>query len=212
MSDSMKQAKDTEVEMIDDSNQQDSEEQVTDQVEEQVAEERPKKKAKLPFGHFKVTVVEDVNNFGQAFTKTGEKEVVCKPLTQEDYANGWQTVLPRPRRGRKGVHGSSQPVHHWSVSLAQLPPHLWSKSRLDYDEDGKAFYPVIKDNIYHYTVTPSEHDSSLKQLNEELEKGFKADRVVVKQLVDKLDSVNGWLMIRARRFLKGTLDTTISYY
>lgn len=206
----MKVTKDTEVEMLEE--QHDSEEQNEVVEQEAKQEERPKKKAKLPFGHYKVTVTEGVSNFGQGFTKTGVQEVVCKPLTQEDYANGWQTVLPKPRRGRKGVSGSSQPVHHWSVTLAQLPPHLWSKYRLDYDEDGKAFYPVIKDNIYHYTVSPSEHDSTLRKLNEELEKGFKADKVVVKELVNKLDGVNGWLVTRARRFLKGTLDMTVAYY
>jgi hypothetical protein len=148
-------------------------------------------------------------NISNEYSQIVDTEVVCKPLTQEDYTNGWQSVLPRPRKGRG--HVSAQPIHHWSVTLAQLPPHLWRKLRTDYDEDGKPFHPVIRDNIYHYTVSASEHDNNLHSLNEELMKGRKADKTVVKDLVNKLDSLNSWLVLRGRRFCKGTLDMELSY-
>jgi hypothetical protein len=179
-------------------------------VEEVVAnvtkEERPKKKAKLPFGHYKV-----IMNSGKEYSQNVDlSEVVCKPLTQEDYSNGWQSVLPRPRKGRK-ENTLAQPIHHWSVTLAQLPPHLWRKLRTEYDEDGKPFHPVIKDNIYHYSVSASEHDKNLHLLNEELVKGCKADKAIVKDLVNKLDGLNSWLVLRGRRYCKGTLDMDVRY-
>jgi hypothetical protein len=177
-------------------------------VEEPVAnvtkEERLKKRVKLPFGHYKVNM-----NCYNDYSQIVDTEVVCKPLTQDDYAHGWQTVLPRPRKGRGNI--SAQPIHHWSVTLAQLPPHLWRKLRTEYDEDGKPFHPVIRDNIYHYTVSASEHDENLHLLNEEIMKGRKADKTIVKDLVNKLDTLNSWLVLQGRRFCKGTLDMDVSY-
>lgn len=171
-----------------------------------INEEQPRKKTKLSFGYYKVTF-----NSGKDFLQDKEVVEVCKSLTQDDYAHGWQSVLPRPRKGRKG-HSTAQPIHHWSVTLAQLPPHLWRKLRTNYDEDGKPFHPVIKDNIYHYTVSPSEHDNNLHLLNEELRKGYDANKTIVKDLVNKLDGLNSWLVLRGRRFCKGTLDMEINYY
>lgn len=185
----------------------DNEEVVTKDLKVTKDEERPKKKAKLPFGHYKATIK-------VANTYSGEpvlEEVICKPLTQEDYSNGWQTALPRPRKGQKG-QSLAQPIHHWSVTLGQLPPHLWKKLRTDYNENGEQFYPVIRDNIYHYTVSSSEHDDNLILLNNELMKESKADKTVVKDLVNKLDGLNSWLVLRGRRYVKGTLDMTIAYY
>ena len=189
--------------------------EVVDSDEEQVIEQkqednnRPKKKSRLNFGHYKVNCIEGVSNLGLDFTKTGEKELVCKPLTQDEYAEGWQTSLPRPVKGHK--EKKSQPVHHWSVSLAQLPPHLWSKYHVNYDNDGNKFYPIIKDNIYHYTVSESEHDKILFELKDELEKSFSANKDTVKELLAKLEGVNGWIITRARKFLKGSLDMEIVY-
>ena len=194
-------------EVIDNEEYSDNEEQVVNN--QQNNDNRPKKKSRLNFGHYKVTVIECVNAMGIGYTKTGEKELVCKPLTQDEYAEGWHTKLPRPVKGRKGKR--SQPVHHWSVSLAQLPSHLWYKYHVDYDDEGNKFYPIIKDNIYYYTVTESDNDKTLFQLKDELEKSFSANKNTIKELLDKLEGVNGWIITRARKFLKGTLDMEIVY-
>jgi hypothetical protein len=187
----------------------DNEEYSDNEQVQEVDNERPMKKSRLNFGHYKVTAIKCVNTLGLGFTKTNNIEVVCKPLTQDDYAEGWQTSLPRPVKGHKGKR--YQPVHHWSVSLAQLPPHLWYKYRVDYDDEGNEFYPVIKDNIYHYTVTKSEHDKTIFQLKNELEKSFSANKNIIKELLVKLEGINGWIITRARKFLKGTLDMEIIY-
>lgn len=167
--------------------------------------EKVVKKTKLPFGHFKVTM-SSASGYTEVTQKplvTGEESMIVKPLTQEDYSNGWNQVLPLPKRGR-------QPVHHWSVPLAQLPPHLWSKLHYEYDE-GHKYIPVIKDNIYHYTVTESEHDDTLRKLHTEVYRGMEADRTRVKELVSKLDGMNSWLVTRARKFLNGNLEQNVAF-
>jgi hypothetical protein len=173
-------------------------------VENAPQPEQKTKKSKLPFGHYKVQLHKGIKT-DTKFTTESSEEVICKPLTQEDYANGWQVVLPHPSKANK------QPIHHWSVTLAQLPPHLWSYYRDSYDEDGNKFHPVIRDGIYHYTVTETEHDEKLMELRNELQRGYHARHDKVKELVKSLDGVNGWLMIRAKKFLKGTLDQDVGY-
>lgn len=151
------------------------------QLAEQNSEETPKqeqqpiKKRKLPFGHYKV----------------GEFEI--KPITQDEFSDGWRAALPRLNSGN--------PIHHWSVTLAQLPPHLWCKYRTEYDCN-KPYFPVIKDNIYYYSVNKTAHDDNLMLLYKELMKGRKSDNEVIKQLLSSLDSnITGWLIIRAKKFL-----------
>jgi len=181
-------------------------ENTVENVESQVVHtEQKTKKNKLPFGHYKVMQTKMAKQSETSYTVEGQEEMVCKPLSQDDYANGWQAVLPRPGKHNK------QPVHHWSVTLAQLPPHLWCKYHYDVDEDGEIFYPVIRDGIYHYTVTETEHDETLKALREELQRGYEANKEKVRKYVKELEGVNGWLIIRAKKFLKGTLEDDVAY-
>ena len=134
------------------------------------------KKRKLPFGHFKIF------------------EIECKPNTQDEFADGWYQVLP--------LLNSGNPIHHWSVTLAQLPPHLWKKYRKDY-EGNKLFYPVIKDNIYYYSINETKYDSILLELYGELSKGLNSDNTKIKELLEKVDGqITGWLITRAKKFLK----------
>ena len=163
------------------------------------------KKNKLPFGHYKVRYSKLSKQSELSYNHEGFDEIVCKPISQEDYANSWQVVLPRPCKYYK------QPIHHWSVTLAQLPPHLWTKYREEVNEDGKKFYPIIRDNIYHYTVTKTENDETLMALRRELQHGYKANRDTVYKYVKKLDGVNSWLVIRALNFLKGHLENDVVY-
>jgi len=140
------------------------------------------KKRKLPFGHY--------------LSKNENDEAVyeCKPLSQQEYADGWQSVLPK-----KNIDNA---IHHWSVTLAQLPPNLWKKYRINY-EGNKQYNPVIRDNIYYYSINESKYDSELKQLYIELSKGRESDKNLIKTLLEKLENqVTGWLTIRAKNFLK----------
>jgi len=155
-------------------------------VEQPPIESKPVlKKRKLPFGHFKVLLNENT-------------EVVIKPLNQDDIAEGWQLALPCVRKG--------QPVHHWSVSLAQLPPHLWCKYTKEYDEKGKDFYPIIKDRIYYYSVNQTKYDPILKSVYNEMAKGSHADVSLMENLLKELDNqVSGWLITRAKKFVKQSI-------
>ena len=184
-------------------------EQVT-QVEVPVENtQSDKKKRKMPFGHYKVSV--------PVFDGPDKKYSVfdCKPLSQEDLADGWCAVLPKPKKFRKSEESDSksQPIHHWSVTLAQLPAHLWRDNFYKVDEDGKEYLAVIKDNIYHYSINKTEYDDTIVKLFHELQKGYHADKSAIKTMVDSLEGkVNGWLMIRAKKFLKGTVSSPVLLY
>ena len=161
---------------------------MTDVTVERTLNTNSEKKKKLPFGHYKSTHLS--LNGGTLM----ENHVECRPLNQEEYSEGWQVKLPFANK--------NNPIHHWSVTLAQLPPHLWKKYRQDYD-GGKAYFPVIKDNIYYYSINESKHDNDLKLLYIELMKGRGANKEVIKNILSKLDGqVIGWLTIRAKKFLK----------
>jgi len=147
--------------------------------ESQVIEIKENKKRKLPFGHFKVMM--------------GKNEEVIKPLTQDEIAEGWQLNLPSFQ---------SFPVHHWSLTLAQLPPHLWKKLRVEY-KDGKDYIPIIKNNIYYYSINATKYDNELKKLYYELQKGYNANIDKIKDLMNSFNNeINGWLITRARKFIK----------
>lgn len=158
------------------------------------SEQKTNKKRKLPFGHFKVQVKNGISNMGK-FVLEGMEEVVCKPLTQEELADGWQMNNPKSSR--------TQPIHHYSVTLAQLPPHLWRFYRKDF-QDGKEVYKIIKAGNYYYSVNETSHDAELIKLYLELMNGYTADNVKIKTLLEKLDKqISGWLINRAHHFLKG---------
>jgi len=171
------------------------------QLVEQISEETKQvKRRKLPFGHYKVLLKSE--------------EVEVKPITQDEYADGWNANLPSINSGN--------PIHHWSVTLAQLPPNLWCKYRIEY-EGNKPYSPVIKNNIYYYSVNKTSHDKELVMLYKELAKGFNSDNNVIRELLSKLEvnadstksNISGWLIIRAKKFLKndkynGDMDLYLS--
>jgi len=167
--------------------------QLVEEISEETTKQdkQPIKKRKLPFGHYKV----------------GEFEI--KPITQDEFSDGWKAVLPSIKSGN--------PIHHWSVTLAQLPPHLWCKRRIEYDGN-KQNFKVIKDNIYYYSVNKTAHDANLILLYEELMKGELSDNKVIKELLSKLEvnedssksNISGWLIIRAKKFLAGKSDKYIT--
>jgi hypothetical protein len=139
---------------------------------------------KLQFGCFNVQVQKD-----NGTTET----VLCKPLTQSEYAEGWQHVLPR--RTKKSN------IYNWNVTLAQLPPHLWSRCHTRVDEDGKRLYNTISDGIYRYNVSLTDYDDEMRELHQQVRR-VNPDLVRVRSLVNELqDNVSGWLLLRAKQLL-----------
>lgn len=161
-------------------------------------------KRKLPFGHFYVSSGSSVE---------GEKPFIeCGPLTQDELADGWKTVMPKTTIVKNGEHIYKNPIHHWSISLSQLPPHLWRESFIDYDYHGHEYYPVIKNGIYHYSINGSEYDNMIRELYDEIQKPV-FDYVMIKSLVSALEGkVNGWIMVRAKRILNRSIHNALEYY
>jgi hypothetical protein len=122
-----------------------------------------------------------------------QEEVVCKPLTQADYAEGWVAVLPKKR--------SNSTIYNWNVNLAQLPPHLWSKCHVKINKEGKPYYHRISDGIYTYNVSMTEYDDSMLQLNKEMSRSV-INKDIVRDLYDTIKQhTSGWLVIKAKELL-----------
>ena len=160
------------------------------------------RKKNLQFGHYKVKFLkpeEDktINSDSDLYNQ----ELEALPLNQQEFSEGWEQNLPSITK--------NNPIHHWSVTLAQLPPSLWSKYRVAY-EDKKSYTPIIKNDIYYYSVNETKYDNDLKALYRELKKGYNSDDNLIKELLNKLEDENkksyihGWLIIRAKNFLKGS--------
>ena len=167
--------------------------------------EQKVKREKLPFGHYKVNHRKAFKQSEISYYIQGIEKVICKPLTQDDYANGWRAVIPHSSKNNK------QPIHHWSVTLAQLPPHLWYKYIKDMNKYNNTFNSVIRDGIYHYTVTSTEYDETLLALYHEVKRGYSANKDKMREYINKLDEVNGWLIIRVKKLLKESLENKVSY-
>lgn len=120
-------------------------------------------------------------------------ERLINPLSQEELADGWRMVLPRPSKNRS--------VHHHSVYLSYLPEHLWRYLKLYTNSDGVEQFRVLRDNIYHYSVKRTPYDSLLLDLYREVTRYVpNVDRI--RDLLTNTDLQNykhgGWLMLRAR--------------
>jgi hypothetical protein len=141
-------------------------------------------KQKLHFGCYSVTLPK----YGM------EKEtIVCKPLSQADYAEGWMAVLPKKTK--------QSTIYNWNVNFSQLPSHLWHRCHLQYNREGKPYYNRIYDGIYLYNVTITEHDEQYFALNRELSRCV-PDKAKVQELYDTVkEHTTGWLAIRAKQFL-----------
>ena len=139
---------------------------------------------KLHFGCFNVKLTN---------MDSSSETVLCKPLTQSDYADGWQYVLPKRTK--------NSDLHNWNVSLAQLPPHLWKKFRTYYNDDGKECYRKINDGIYVYNVVRTDYDDMMCKLYQHLQK-VNPDKNMIRNLINELkDNVSGWLLLRANKMI-----------
>lgn len=135
----------------------------------------------------------------------GEKyvDVVVDRLTPQEMAEGWCQKLPRRKNYMK--HTNKKDFDHFSVFLSQLPDHLFSRVKTipnDNSEDGERYKDII-DNIYHYSVKTTPHDSKILRLQKLLQDIY-SNRVEVEQLVSELEKerVKGWLILRAHYLMK----------
>jgi len=128
-------------------------------------------------------------------------EVLVNYLNQQDFADGWRVVLPRPdttyHKDWLGNVTKEKNTFHYSVHLSQLPPYLWKFLIVDY-ENGNPYYKNINDRIYSYSITMTQYDTIMRELYDEVFKPC-PDIYLVKYLYDKLHNqkFKGWLMIKA---------------
>ena len=140
--------------------------------------------SKLKFGWYSVSMP----HVGEVEPET----VLCPPLSQNDFADGWQAVLPRKT--------PKADIYSWNVNLAQLPPHLWHKCHVNYRE-GKPYYNRVRDGIYLYNVALTEHDDNMRTLYKELQRPV-LNKGYISDLYEMVkEHASGWLLIRARNYL-----------
>jgi hypothetical protein len=125
-------------------------------------------------------------------TLEGLNRVLCKPLTQAEYMEGWVAVLP-PKYAKSTVY-------NWNVTLAQLPPNLWPRVRQSVKE-GKSYYRPIRNRIYNYSLNMTEQDSLMFELKRELDKNSPNVMRVHNLYRELKPHVTGWLMMRANQFI-----------
>ena len=141
---------------------------------------------KLQFGWYQVTLLK-IN------ADEPKETVLCKPLNQSDYMEGWQAVLPTKK--------PKSTVYNWNVNLAQLPPHLWHRCHMKYNKEGKSYYQRINDGIYTYNVSKTEHDDDMFKLYDMMNKSI-LDKSGINKLYETIKPhVSGWLLMRANKIL-----------
>jgi len=119
-------------------------------------------------------------------------KVLIDPPSQEDIADGWNIVLPQANK--------YSTIHHFSVYLSQLPPHLWNKVKVNSERDD--IYEEITDNIYKYSVKVSKHDDEIhKMYNLVLAKYPNIEDIRTQFKTLQNARVKGWIMIRAHKIL-----------
>jgi hypothetical protein len=118
-------------------------------------------------------------------------QYIVNQLTQEEMAEGWQLVVPRLK--------SKSTLHHFSIYLSQLPPHLWKKLYLSYTDNVK-HYNIIKDGVYHYNVKLSKYDNDIKKMMKSINK---YDYDSAHKLYNHLEKqrIKGWVMFYAKNKL-----------
>ena len=133
------------------------------------------------------------------YDKLPENVVVDRlvnPLSQEEIADRWRMVLPRPSKNR--------PVHHYNVYLSYLPEHLWCHLKLYTNSNGITQYRLLRDNIYNYSIKQTPSDSLLFDLYREVT-NYTINNGRIRELLNNSDLQNykhgGWLILRARRMI-----------
>jgi len=144
---------------------------------------------------------------------TDYKKILVNPLDQNKLAEGWTLVVPKPRykvnqyTNRYGNKVNKKIFFNntFKINLAKLPDNLWSKLRPIYEEDIYS-YSIAKNNRYNYIVNPTPVDNEIKELrnivnNYNDNDNDKYDRIIELLQVLYDNSINGWIVIRAKNII-----------
>lgn len=120
-------------------------------------------------------------------------EVVVKPLSQADLADGWIQIVRKRKKN----------THHFSIYLSQLPLHLWHKIKRTYTSDvNKDYYKTLRNGSYHYTIKHSKYDEETFELYRNV-MCKTPDLAKISNLYKFLDEnrVKGCVMIKAKNMI-----------
>jgi hypothetical protein len=132
------------------------------------------------------------------YNKYNKEYEEVKYLTQNDLAEGWQQIIPRSNKKNF--------INHFSITLAHLPRHLWTKLKKNYKKIDNEFtspFKMIKDGLTRYTIIESNQDYLMLDIYEELEKLY-PNIELLQELCEKLDKSqhSSWLVIVAKNYIK----------
>jgi hypothetical protein len=125
---------------------------------------------------------------GQFYIYQKNNKVIINPLTQKEIADMWIQVLPKANK--------NSTIHHFSLYLSQLPPHLWNRLRVD--SINQDLYKKIKDKIYTYTVKISKYDNEIHKMYKLINSKKKNINEIAQQFNMLQNArIKGWIMIIA---------------
>lgn len=136
----------------------------------------------------------------------------CYYPSQKEIAEGWRIVLPKRNmvvkstEESKDKEGNVVQKHtkvnkelYAEVTLAQLPPHLYSHFFRIGDDVKET---IIFDNFYKFRVIKTQHDDMIQELYKLVLVRYPTVNQMKKmsELVEVLEAnnISGWLLIRAK--------------
>jgi len=160
-------------------------------------------------GSFRVNVPVGKENYCPSIYPKYYEEVdrvtcTVQMLTQNDYADGWQQVVPRAKHYTKrfidteGNHVSRlySNAYRMKVNLAQLPEYLWH--RMHYVDETMH---TVNNGYHYYYVENSNVDDEIRELAHILRNipcpSYK-DRVHELLTILKDNDIYGWVVIKAK--------------
>lgn len=164
------------------------------------ARENKHKEHRVHNGSFRVYLsTEDEDN---------KTPVTIQMLTQNDYADGWNQVVPKAKKFIKkfvDTEGNQQirhftNAHRMKINLAQLPEHLWHRMQY-FNENTK----IVNNGYHYYIVEATNVDDEIRELVNILNSSFQSEykeRVHELLTILKDNDVYGWVVIRAKSMYK----------
>ncbi len=134
--------------------------------------------------------------------------ITVQMLTQNDYADGWQQVVPRAKTYVKKFvdsEGNEQRrvfsnAYRMKINLAQLPEYLWHRM-VYYNETTK----TVNNGYHYYIIEATNVDAEIRELASILKNPplvEHRDRVKELLTILKDNDVYGWVVIRAKSMYK----------
>jgi hypothetical protein len=145
-----------------------------------------------------------VSIFPKYYEELDNNSYTVQMLTQNDYADGWQQIVPKAKYyTKKYVDADGNTVsrlysnaYKMKINLAQLPEYLWHRMMCVNETTH-----TVNNGYHHYTVIRTNVDDEIRELAHILKQvvcpSYK-DRVYELLNILKDNDVYGWVVIRAK--------------